>query len=105
MYTAVWPEPSGEEVTTESSFVIDSSNSEDGYFMARNEEGSNGLKMRITKGGSTYTYDLNNAGRYEVFPLQLGRTNYTVSLWRQVEGKKYGKIGVTLFVQEMRSTQ
>ena len=28
-----------------------------------------------------------------MFPLQLGRTNYTVSLWRQVEGKKYGKIG------------
>ena len=38
-------------------------------------------------------YDLNGEGEYEVFPLQLGRTNYTVSLWRQVEGKKYGKIG------------
>ena len=91
MYTAVWPEPSGEEVTTESSFVIDSSNSEDGYFMARNEEGNNGLKMRITKGGSTYTYDLNNAGRYEVFPLQMGSGTYTCTLFRHVESNKYAK--------------
>lgn len=91
IYTAVWPEQSGEEVITESDFSIDSSNAEDGYFMAMHEESGSMLKMRITKGGNTYTYDLNNSGKYEVFPLQMGSGTYTCTLFRHVESNKYAK--------------
>ena len=75
--------------------IVDSSHSADGYILVKvAKKTSKRLKVRVSVGGSDLNYDLNNSGDYEVFPLQFGRVNYTVQLFRNVEGKKYSKVGV-----------
>lgn len=88
---AVWPEASGDDVKTKGEFTIDCSDVGNGYFMAKREACSSGLKLRVSKGGAVYTYDLNRSGRYEVFPLQLGEGTYKCTLYRNVKGNKYAK--------------
>ena len=60
----VWPEASGDKVLKKGSMTVDASHAEQGYIMVRGKEGSQKLKLRITKGGDTYTYDLNSRGEY-----------------------------------------
>jgi len=91
VFTAVWPEPTGEEVVTKKKVVIDSSNAEQGYFMAMHEKCSGTLKLRVLKDDIIYTYDLNNEGEYETFPLQLGDGKYTCTIYKHVESNKYSK--------------
>lgn len=52
--------------------------------------GSKNVKIRITKGTQTYTYDVNDD--HNRFPLQLGNGAYTVMLLEQVSGTKYKAI-------------
>ena len=100
MYTAVWPEQTGEEIVIKNDAEIDSSNVDDGYFMAMHESCSSSLKLRVAKDDIIYTYDLNNDGEYEVFPLQMGNGKYTCSIFKHVEGNKYSKAAeVTLNVE------
>ena len=51
------------------------------------------LKLRVSKGDETLTYDLNGEGRTEVFPLQLGSGEYEISLYENISGKKYARQG------------
>ena len=90
-YTAIWPRPTNEEVVAKGNVVIDMSNSSQGYFMAKHEESSSKLKLRVAKDSTVYTYDLNNSEEYEVFPLQMGSGKYTCSVFRHVGGNKYSK--------------
>ena len=100
LYEAIWPEQSGEEVVKKRAFSVDSSNTEDGYFMAMHDEYGGKLKMRVAKDGQIYTYDLNGTGEYESFPLQLGDGTYTMSVYKNVESNKYSKEAeVTLNVE------
>ncbi|WP_438349562.1 transglutaminase domain-containing protein [Paenibacillus sp. FA6] len=46
-------------------------------------------KLVIVKGEEKYTYDLTVSKQAEVFPLQLGNGNYTVSILEQATGNKY----------------
>ena len=87
------PVASGKKVLKADKLTVDASNADQGYIMVKGPKTKTRLKVTVEITGSKLQYDLNGDGEYEVFPLQLGRTNYTVSLWRQVEGKKYGKIG------------
>jgi len=87
------PVASGKKVLKADKLTVDASNADQGYIMVRGPKTKTRLKVTVEITGTKLQYDLNGEGEYEVFPLQLGRTNYTVSLWRQVEGKKYGKIG------------
>ncbi len=87
------PVASGKKVLKADKLTVDASNADQGYIMVKGPKTKTRLKVTVEIIGSKLQYDLNGNGEYEVFPLQLGRTNYTVSLWRQVEGKKYGKIG------------
>lgn len=87
----IWPAASGDAVKTKDEFTIDCSDVGNGYFMAKREACSSGLKMRVSKDGAVYTYDLNNDGRYEVFPLQMGEGTYKCTLYRNVKGNKYAK--------------
>ncbi|MBQ2957048.1 MAG: transglutaminase domain-containing protein [Clostridia bacterium] len=98
---AVWPEASGEITDSKGEFVIDISHTDKGYFMAKREACSKGLKLRVTKGDSTYTYDLNNDGEYEVFPLQMGSGTYKCSLYLNVSGNKYSKEAELKFTVDM----
>ena len=87
------PVASGKKVLKADKLTVDASNADQGYIMVKGPKTKTRLKVTVEITGTKLQYDLNGEGEYEVFPLQLGRTNYTVSLWRQVEGKKYGKIG------------
>lgn len=49
------------------------------------------LKVQISHGGNSkpYTYDLNNQGRQEVFPLQMGNGEYKVKVLENTGDQKY----------------
>ena len=50
------------------------------------------LKVLVEKEGVKYYYDLNNEGRIESFPLQLGEGNYSVTLFENVSTSLYKKV-------------
>lgn len=102
----VWPEASGKKVAKSSGTVIDYSHAEDGYIMVKQSAGKKRYKLRIQKDGETYTYDLNNKGTFEVFPLQLGTGSYKVSVYKQSSGSKYSNVsGQTIKVPSFTSEQ
>ena len=96
---AVWPVSSGERVLSNGKLVVDASHADQGYVMVKvSSQTKKRLKFRVAKDQSTLTYDLNSAGDYEVFPLQLGSGSYTFSLYENVSGSKYsaeGKVSLT----------
>ena len=91
---AKWPSDPGSQVQTSGKLRADLSNARDGYFLAALTGPSNHkMKMRVQKGDVTLTYDLNQKGDYEVFPLQLGSGHYDILLYENVSGKKYSQAG------------
>lgn len=73
--------------------AIDASNSNQGYVSVKYTGGSNvRIKAQVTKsGGTTYTYDLNNNGKYEVFPLTEGDGTYSIKVFENTSGSKYAQ--------------
>ena len=59
---------------------VDASNLSEGYLIVAYTGGKSvRIKVQIAKtGGATYTYDLNNAGEPETFPLTEGDGTYSV---------------------------
>ncbi len=87
------PEASGKMVKSNSSAVIDYSNTEDGYIMCAWLAKTDSRIKIILQGPETkYTYDLKNNGDYETFPLSDGSGAYTVGIYRNTTGTKYTKI-------------
>ena len=67
--------------------LLDASNMGEGYIMLKYLGSNPKIKVQITKSGSTtYTYDLNNSGVYEVFPLSEGSGSYQVKVFENVSG-------------------
>ena len=61
-----------------------------GYIMVKYTGSVGKIKIQITKSGSeTYTYDLNNSGVYEVFPLSEGSGSYQVKVFENIQGNQY----------------
>ena len=89
---AIWPEASGDKVLSSSELTVDCSHADLGYFMAKGAK-KNGLKLRVSKGGSQLMYDVNPNGEWEVFPLQMGDGKYNISLFTNVSGNKYASSG------------
>lgn len=85
------PQASGTTVFSNGSAVIDASNASQGYVMVKYSGGTSRIKVRISK-GTEYTYDLNTAGNYEVFPLTEGSGTYTVKVFQQVQGTSYAQV-------------
>ncbi len=83
------PEASGTVVYKQNGTVIDASNTKDGYIMVKHIGSDKKLKVKVVKGESTYTYDLNNKGEYEVYPLQMGNGTYSVKIYENVENTSY----------------
>ncbi|MFF2484491.1 transglutaminase domain-containing protein [Paenibacillus sp. NPDC058071] len=50
-------------------------------------------KVMIAKGNDKYTYNLNSKEQAELFPLQLGNGEYTVSVLENTSGNKYKVVG------------
>lgn len=90
---AVWPQALEEKVHKKGSLTVDASSMADGYILARSNLDKAKLKLRIAKGDVHYDYDLEGDDQYVVFPLQMGSGKYTVTLFKNVKGKKYAKDG------------
>ena len=72
--------------------LLDASNMGEGYIMLKYLGSNPKIKVQITKSGSTtYTYDLNNSGVYEVFPLSEGSGSYQVKVFENVSGNQYSQ--------------
>ena len=83
------PIPSGEAVFMEGDLLIDTSNCNQGYIMAKHEPHEKGLKLRLSCGKASLSYDFAADGQYEIFPLQLGNGKYKVEVFQQASGRKY----------------
>ena len=91
---AKWPEKPGKSVKKDGKLQVDVANISEGYFQASlQKKGKHKMKLRVSKGDTTLSYDLNTGGDYEIFPLQLGNGKYTISLYENVSGKKYSSAG------------
>ena len=90
---AIWPQADGAKVRSAGGLTVDYSHAQDGYIMAKGAVSTKKLKVRITLGETTMTYDLNGNGEYEVFPLQLGSGEYQCVLYKNTTGKKYAQDG------------
>lgn len=91
------PTNPGITVYSNSSASIDASNASEGYVSVKyTGSSSSRIKVQITK-NTTYTYDLNNKGNYEVFPLSEGDGSYSVKVFENVSGNKYAQAYSTTF--------
>jgi len=80
---------------------IDASKTEDGYVKIKYlNETTKKLKVIIEKGAGKYTYDLNNKGEYDIYPLQMGDGKYKIRVFENLSGIKYAtKQTVTIDVK------
>ena len=81
----------GTDYIAECDFVaIEASGADDGYFyIVGKSEPDKKLKLQVTKGDTTYTYDIIYGDLPEVFPLQMGSGDYQINVYRNVEGNRY----------------
>jgi hypothetical protein len=94
---------------------VDVTNTADGYIKIKYTGGGTAATKTIIQGpkGTKYTYNINNAGNYETFPLSEGNGNYTVGVYVNTSGTKYstaysGSVSVKLkdeFVPFIASNQ
>ena len=85
------PVASGVTVLSNEKAVIDASNAKDGYIMAAYKTATEKkLKLRITGPDKVvYTYNLNQEGKYETFPLSGGAGKYSIAVYENISGSKY----------------
>lgn len=86
------PEAPGEKLHKKSGTTIDASNADQGYVMVKHAKNKKRLKLRVTHGKQTLTYDLNRDGEYEIIPLQMGDGTYKFQVFSQISGKKYSAV-------------
>ena len=95
----------GVKVLSNAKAAVDASNLSEGFVMVKYTGGKNvRIKVQITKsGGTTYTYDLNNAGTVETFPLTEGDGTYTVKVFENTSGTKYAQAFSTSVTMTLRN--
>ena len=87
-----------EDIRSEAKSEIDVANINDGYIIARSKsKNPKKLKLRTTyvkPGGINvkYDYDLNGESAWEIFSLQSGNGEYTISIHENVDGSRYTTI-------------
>lgn len=96
--SAEQPPPRFVEIPGETTYqneyvVIDASNLSQGYIAVRyTAETDRDLLVKIVRGNSTHTYDLNNQKEYEAFSLLDGNGRYEIKVYRQVTGSQYTQV-------------
>lgn len=86
-----------EDLAKKSGTVVDKGHADKGYIYVKHKASKKRLKLRISSGNQTYTYDLNQNGEYEVFPLQMGSGSYKVRVFEQVKGSQYSGVSSISF--------
>ena len=97
---------SGVHVSSNAKAKVDWSNLAEGFVSVAYTGGKNvRIKVQITHtGGVTYTYDLNNKGTAEIFPLVEGDGSYTIKVFENVSGTKYAQAYSTTVDMKLRSS-
>lgn len=92
-YKALMPEAGTSIVSESKGARIDASNNALGYVIITAKTGRDKrLKAQIKSGEKKYDFDLNNAGKPEVFPLSMGNGKYTISVMENVSENRYTPI-------------
>lgn len=86
------PTASGSVTYQNGKVKVDASNASQGYVMVLYSGGKEKIKVQISKGGVTYTYDLNARDAYEVFPFSEGDGTYSVKVFENVTGNQYAQV-------------
>lgn len=88
---AVAEQKTGETVYKNALAEIDASNLSEGYLLVKYTGGKTvRIRVQVMKeNGLTYTYDLNNTGKAEAYPLAEGDGKYTVRVLENTSGTKY----------------
>lgn len=95
------PEASGTATEANEKAVIDYSNMGDGYVMVKyTAETVQKLKAQVKGPTTTYTYTI-QPGSWETFPLSDGNGDYQITVYENVEGKKYASVVATTIQVEM----
>ncbi|MDL2324145.1 transglutaminase-like domain-containing protein [Ruminococcaceae bacterium OttesenSCG-928-A16] len=68
--------------------TIDLTNIAKGYVAAASKSGVT-TKFRVKKGEEYYDYDLDNTGKFEVYPLSLGDGTYEFTIFHNITGNQY----------------
>lgn len=86
------PVASGAATEENDKAVIDYSNPGDGYVMVKYKaETTVKLKVQVKGPTTTYTYTIQPGG-WETFPLSDGNGSYQVTVYENVDGKKYAAV-------------
>ncbi|MCL2499504.1 MAG: transglutaminase domain-containing protein [Defluviitaleaceae bacterium] len=94
IFSIPMPTAPGTSVQQNAKAVIDFSNAEDGYIMAKYiPQTTKSIRVMI-KGpsGAQYQYTLKSGNVFEVFPLSDGNGAYSIGVFEQVEGTKYATV-------------
>lgn len=100
-YQALYPSADGAVVLEDHGATVDASNAGQGYIMVRHTPTQKRLKMRISKGDSTYTYDLPADEQYRTFVLPFGAGKYRVQVFKNISGKRYSNEASIAFRAEI----
>ncbi len=78
--------------------IVDMSNKQKGYVMVKYVGEKTKIKLQVNKdGGPVYTYDLDQSGAFEAFPLSLGSGNYTFVVNENISGNSYAVVDSVSF--------
>ena len=96
---------SGVTVYSNQKAAVDATNLSEGLVSIKYTGGKNvRIKVQITKtGGTTYTYNLNNTGTAETFPLTEGDGTYTIKVFENTSGTKYATAYSTSVTMKLRN--
>jgi transglutaminase-like putative cysteine protease len=86
------PVASGTTTYNQAKTTIDASNISQGYVMVKYQGSREKIKVQISKGSTTYTYNLNAEDRYEVFPLSEGNGTYSIKVFENLNGNQYAQV-------------
>jgi len=88
------PTASGVSVEKKGNAVVDFSNKQDGYIMAKYTEATSmKIKLLITgSDGLQYQYGLQPNQDFDVFPLTSGNSVYEIGIYKQVEDTRYSMV-------------
>lgn len=87
-YIVKTPEAAGTKVFQNNKAIIDYSNSETGYVMAKYLGNNQKVKLLVTgPDGIRYTYSLYD--KWDVFPLTAGNGSYQIGIYENISGTSY----------------
>lgn len=72
--------------------IIDITNVSQGYICIKYLGNNKKVKLQLTKGEETYTYNLLKRGNFEIFPFSDGSGSYKVAIFENISGDQYSQV-------------